>query len=88
MNLFEKRIQKCTAGSNKIIPGAIENGKVLCKGNYCKLACDAGFSNYGGFNKAKCVRHKKTGKAFWNRGKLGECRTCGPLEINEEEIKV
>lgn len=70
------------------MPGPIKDGNVECKGLYCTLKCVKGFSNYGGFNRAKCVKHKKTGKIFWNRGKLGECRTCPPLEVNTDEMKV
>ena len=80
--------QKCTRQSNRIEPGPIENGNIVCQGKFCTLKCNIGHSNYGGFNRAKCVTHRKTGRVFWNRGKLGQCRTCPPMEINQDEMKM
>ena len=85
---FEEFYKRCLSVSDSVVPGKTNNGRVVCSGNTCNLKCNPGHSSYGGFSRGKCVKHRKTGKIFWNRGKLGVCRTCGPLEINENEMKV
>ena len=74
--------------SNKIQPGSVEHGSVQCKGSTCKLDCDNGFSPYGGYNRARCIQNRKTGKTHWSRQNLGECRTCDQLQINTQQMTV
>ena len=86
--LFCKPLQSCMERSNKIQPGSVEHGSVQCKGSTCKLDCDNGFSPYGGYNRARCIQNRKTGKTQWSRQNLGECRTCDQLQINTQQMTV
>ena len=71
------------------ISGEIENGHVVCEGEYCRLKCDSHYHFYGGPPKTRCKSAENKGwtRYFWTR-KLGSCKTCNEIAITDSTIQV
>lgn len=74
-------------GFDKYNPGPIPNGKVVCKDNACETVCDSTYHWYNGHRKTKCKPFGTGGTWGWTN-RLGECKTCGELKINRDDINV
>ena len=69
------------------ISGPVENGKVECQGNECRLKCEENYHSYGGPQAVKCKRHTSEKGVTWTR-QIGECKTCRDLNLGEMDEEI
>ena len=67
-------------------PGTIENGKIVCSDRSCATNCNTSYDTYGGQSRTHC-KQAPSGKWVWT-SRLGVCKTCSPLHINDQNISV
>lgn len=77
------KAEVCLAVDN--IAGPIENGKVECNGQHCHVKCDPNYHFYGGPPRVRCKKSQWKGP-HWS-GKHAVCRTCDPIEINDDSMR-
>jgi hypothetical protein len=78
---------KIPVGFDRYLPGPVPNGHIKCKDNYCENHCDPAYHWYNGHRRTKCKPFGNSGKWGWTN-RLGECKTCGELKVNRDDIQV
>ncbi|CBY13096.1 unnamed protein product [Oikopleura dioica] len=76
---------RCLMDEN--IMGPVENGKVECQGNECRLKCEDNYHSYGGPQAVKCKGHTSEKGVSWTR-QIGECKTCRDLNLGEMDEEI